>query len=64
MVFSFVQMFIRAENDLQFVAGFTVMIIAIVFMLFGFLEERNEEISELRNTIRQYHKLLLIEDEK
>jgi hypothetical protein len=44
-------MFIKAENDTEFVAGFGVMLMSIVFMLFMLMEERNEEISKLRHTI-------------
>ena len=44
-------MFIKAENDTEFVAGFGVMLMSIVFMLFMLMEERNEEIAKLRHTI-------------
>ena len=44
-------MFIKAENDTEFVAGFGVMLMSIIFMLFMLMEERNEQISELRHTI-------------
>jgi hypothetical protein len=44
-------MFIKAENDIEFVAGFGVMLMSIIFMLFMLMEERNEEISKLRHTI-------------
>jgi hypothetical protein len=44
-------MFIKAENDTEFVAGFGVMLMSIIFMLFMLMEERNEEISRLRQII-------------
>ncbi len=44
-------MFIKAENDTEFVGGFGVMLMSIIFLLFMMMEERNEEISELRRTI-------------
>ncbi len=44
-------MFIKAETDTEFIGGFVVMMASIVFMLFMFLEERNEEISKLKHTI-------------
>jgi hypothetical protein len=44
-------MFIKAENDTEFVAGFGVMLMSIIFMLFMLMEERNEEISKLKNII-------------
>jgi hypothetical protein len=44
-------MFIKAETDTEFVAGFGVMLMSIVFMCFMLLEERNEEISKLRQII-------------
>jgi heme/copper-type cytochrome/quinol oxidase subunit 4 len=44
-------MFIKAETDIEFVVGFGVMLMSIVFMCFMLLEERNEEISKLRQII-------------
>jgi len=44
-------MFIKAETDTEFVAGFGVMLMSIIFMLFMLMEERNEEISKLRQII-------------
>ena len=44
-------MFIKAETDQEFIMGFGVMLLSIIFILFMFLEERNEEISKLKHTI-------------
>ncbi len=44
-------MFIRAKTDMEFVCGFVVMMASIIFMLFMLMEERNDEISNLRQTI-------------
>ena len=44
-------MFIKAKTDMEFVCGFVVMMGSIIFMLFMLMEERNEEISQLKNTI-------------
>jgi heme/copper-type cytochrome/quinol oxidase subunit 4 len=44
-------MFIKAKTDTEFVVGFGVMLMSIVFMCFMLLEERNEEISKLRQII-------------
>lgn len=53
-VFSPVQMFYLAKNDLHFVMGFLCMIASIIFFLFALIEEKNEEISHLRQTILRY----------
>ena len=44
-------MFIRAKTDIEFVYGFMVMMASIIFMLFMLMEERNEEIAQLKRTI-------------
>jgi len=44
-------MFIKAKTDMEFVCGFVVMMASIIFMLFMLMEERNDEISNLRYTI-------------
>lgn len=44
-------MFIWAKTDMDFVCGFLVLIMAALFLLFMIIEERNEEISQLRRTI-------------
>ncbi len=44
-------MFIRAKTDMEFVCGFVVMMASIIFMLFMLMEERNDEINQLRITI-------------
>ena len=44
-------MFINAKTDQDFIVGFVVLLGAIIFLLFMMMEERNEEISELRRTV-------------
>jgi hypothetical protein len=44
-------MFINAKTDMEFIAGFGVMLMSIIFMLFMIMEDRNEEISKLRQII-------------
>lgn len=44
-------MFIWAKTDMDFVCGFLVLIMAALFLMFMIVEERNEEISELKRTI-------------
>ena len=44
-------MFINAKTDQDFIIGFVVLMASIIFLLFMMMEERNEEISELRRTI-------------
>ena len=44
-------MFINAKTDQDFIVGFVVLMASIIFLLFMMMEERNEEISELRRTI-------------
>jgi len=44
-------MFIKAETDMDFIAGFVVLMGAIVFMCFMLLEERKDEVEQLRHTI-------------
>ena len=36
-------------RDLNLILGFGVMLMAITFILFAFIEERNEEIEQLKN---------------
>jgi hypothetical protein len=43
--------FIWAKTDMDFVCGFLVLIMAALFLMFMIVEERNEEISQLRRTI-------------
>jgi hypothetical protein len=62
-VMSLFQMF-GSESNLEFVGGFALLITSSLFLLFAFIEERNEEISELKAQIRHYHKLLMIDDNK
>jgi hypothetical protein len=44
-------MFIEAKTDMEFVTGFLVMMASIIFLLFMMMEERNEEISKLRQIV-------------
>ena len=44
-------MFINAKTDQEFIMGFGVMLLSIIFILFMMMEERNEEISKLKHTI-------------
>ena len=44
-------MFIWAKTDMDFVCGFMVLMMAALFLMFMILEERNEEIKQLRRTI-------------
>jgi hypothetical protein len=61
MIISPFQMFVWAENDLQFAFGFILMIASIIFFLFALIEERNKEISELRETLYKYKKHFMID---
>jgi len=49
-------MFINAKTDQDFILGFGVMLVAIIFMLFMIIEERNEDIERLRRIIRHIDK--------
>ncbi len=44
-------MFIKAKTDMEFIGGFGVMLMSIIFMLFMLLEERKDEVEQLRHTI-------------
>jgi len=44
-------MFIKAETDMDFIAGFVVLMGAIVFMCFMIMEEQKQEIERLRREI-------------
>jgi len=55
------QMFLWAEDDLGFVLGFIIMIASVIFFLFAIIEERNEEISELREKIYNIKKHFMID---
>jgi hypothetical protein len=44
-------MFIKAKTDMEFVGGFGVMLMSIIFMCFMLLEERKDEVEQLRHTI-------------
>ena len=49
-------MFINAKTDQDFILGFGAMLVAIIFMLFMIIEERNEDIERLRRIIRHIDK--------
>lgn len=44
-------MFIRAKTDQDFILGFGVLLMSIIFMCFMLLEERKDEVEQLRHTI-------------
>jgi hypothetical protein len=44
-------MFINAKTDQDIIVGFVVLLGAIIFLLFMMMEERNDEIKELRRSI-------------
>lgn len=44
-------MFIKAETDQDFILGFGVLLMSIIFMCFMLLEERKDEVEQLRHTI-------------
>jgi uncharacterized membrane protein HdeD (DUF308 family) len=44
-------MFIKAETDQDFILGFMVLLMSIIFMCFMLLEERKDEVEQLRHTI-------------
>jgi heme/copper-type cytochrome/quinol oxidase subunit 4 len=44
-------MFIKAETDMDFILGFGVLLMSIIFMCFMLLEERKDEVEQLRHTI-------------
>jgi cbb3-type cytochrome oxidase subunit 3 len=44
-------MFIKAKTDMEFIGGFGVMLMSIIFMCFMLLEERKDEVEQLRHTI-------------
>ena len=44
-------MFINAKTDMEFIAGFGVMLMSIIFICFMLLEERKDEIEKLRQII-------------
>lgn len=44
-------MFIKAKTNMEFVGGFGVMLMSIIFMCFMLLEERKDEVEQLRHTI-------------
>jgi cbb3-type cytochrome oxidase subunit 3 len=48
---SLYMMFIKAQTDQDFILGFGLLLMAIIFLCFMLLEERKEEVERLRYTI-------------
>lgn len=48
---SLYMMFIKAKTDQDLILGFGVLLMSIIFMCFMLLEERKEEVEQLRHTI-------------
>lgn len=48
---SLYMMFIKAQTDQDFILGFGLLLMAIIFMCFMLLEEQKEEVERLRHTI-------------
>jgi hypothetical protein len=48
---SMYMMFIKAETDQDFIMGFGLLLMSIIFMCFMLLEERKEEVERLRHII-------------
>jgi len=44
-------MFIKAKTDQDIILGFGVLLMSIIFMCFMLLEERKDEVEELRHQI-------------
>ncbi len=44
-------MFISSETDQDIILGFGVLLMSIIFMCFMLLEERKDEVEQLRHTI-------------
>lgn len=44
-------MFFKAQNDLDIISGFVVLLTSVIFMCFMLLEERKEEVEKLRQII-------------
>ena len=44
-------MFIKAETDQDMILGFLVLLMSIIFICFMLLEERKEEVEQLRHQI-------------
>lgn len=48
---SLYMMFIKAQNDQDFILGFGLLLVSIIFLCFMLLEEQKEEVERLRHTI-------------
>jgi len=44
-------MFVKAKTDVELGVGFGVLLMSIIFMCFMLLEERKDEVEELRHQI-------------
>ena len=49
---SLYMMFIKAQTDQDFILGFGLLLMAIIFMCFMIMGEQKEEIEQLRHIIR------------
>lgn len=48
---SLYEMFIKAQTDQDFILGFGLLLMAIIFMCFMIMEEQKEEVERLRHQI-------------
>jgi len=48
---SLYMMFIKAQTDQDFILGFGLLLMAIIFMCFMIMGEQKEEVEQLRHTI-------------
>jgi hypothetical protein len=48
---SLYMMFIKAQTNQDFILGFVLLLMAIIFMCFVIMEEQKEEIEQLRYTV-------------
>jgi len=48
---SLYMMFIKAQTNQDFILGFVLLLMAIIFMCFMIMEEQKEEIEQLRYTV-------------
>jgi uncharacterized membrane protein HdeD (DUF308 family) len=48
---------LTSNTDKDMIIGFMTLLLSIIFMLFMLMEERNEEISKLRQTIYRINTL-------
>jgi len=60
-LYNIVRFFIYTDSSLFFLS-LGCVILSIIFYLFFLIELRNEEISNLRQTVLNYKKLFMLED--